>query len=46
MARRSTNQALERRKDREFPILPAFLAPAAVNQLGQLHAPGSSSPAW
>ncbi|MER5320944.1 DUF4158 domain-containing protein [Streptosporangium roseum] len=31
VARRSTNQGLERRKDRKFPILLAFLAQAAVD---------------
>ncbi|MEU0478330.1 hypothetical protein ABZ260_03965 [Streptosporangium sp. NPDC006013] len=30
VARRSTDQGLERRKDRRFPILLAFLAKAAA----------------
>ncbi|GII94365.1 DDE transposase [Sinosporangium siamense] len=36
VARRSTSQGLERRKDRKFPILLAFLAQAAVDQLDEV----------
>lgn len=36
VARRSTNQGLERRKERKFPILLAFVAQAAVNQLDEV----------
>ncbi|MET8335949.1 Tn3 family transposase [Streptosporangium canum] len=38
VARRSTNQGLQRRGDRKFPILLAFVAQAAVDQLEELHA--------
>ncbi|MEU8110380.1 Tn3 family transposase [Nonomuraea muscovyensis] len=33
VARRSTNQGLERRKERKFPILLAFVAQAVIDQL-------------
>ncbi|MEO3884515.1 DUF4158 domain-containing protein [Nonomuraea sp. B5E05] len=36
VARRSTNQGLERRKERKFPILLAFVAQAAVDQLDEV----------
>lgn len=36
VARRSTNQGLERRGDRKFPILLAFVAQAAVDQLDEV----------
>ncbi|MBB4942913.1 hypothetical protein FHR32_007313 [Streptosporangium album] len=36
VARRSTNQGLERRRERKFPILPAFVAQAAVDQLDEV----------
>ncbi|WP_193318436.1 Tn3 family transposase [Nonomuraea phyllanthi] len=36
VARRSTNQGLERRKERKFPILPAFVAQAVVDQLDEV----------
>lgn len=35
-ARRSTNQGLERRQERKFPILLAFVAQAAVEQLDEV----------
>ncbi|WP_285623839.1 hypothetical protein [Actinoallomurus iriomotensis] len=36
VARRSTNQGLERRGDRKFPILLAFVAQAVVDQLDEV----------
>ncbi|MGI5291405.1 DUF4158 domain-containing protein [Nonomuraea polychroma] len=36
VARRSTNQGLERRKERKFPILLAFVAQAAIDQLDEV----------
>ncbi len=36
VARRSTNQGLERRKERKYPILLAFVAQAAVDQLDEV----------
>jgi hypothetical protein len=36
VARRSTNQGLERRKKRKYPILLAFVAQAAVDQLDEV----------
>lgn len=36
VARRSTNQGLERRKERKFPILLAFVAQAAVDPLDEV----------
>lgn len=36
VARRSTNQGLERRGERRFPILLAFVAQAAVDQLDEV----------
>jgi hypothetical protein len=36
VARRSTNQGLERRKERKFPILLAFVAQAAVDQMDEV----------
>lgn len=36
VARRSTNQGLERRKERKSPILLAFVAQAAVDQLDEV----------
>lgn len=36
VARRSTNQGLERRQERKFPILLAFVAQAAVEQLDEV----------
>jgi hypothetical protein len=36
VARRSTNQGLERRAERKYPILLAFVAQAAVDQLDEV----------
>ncbi|MEV4166721.1 hypothetical protein [Nonomuraea dietziae] len=36
VARRSTNQGLERRKERKFPLLLAFVAQAAIDQLDEV----------
>jgi len=36
VARRSTNRGLDRRGDRKFPILLAFVAQAAVDQLDEV----------
>jgi hypothetical protein len=36
---RSTKHGLERRKERKFPILLAFVAQAAVDQLDEVVAP-------
>ena len=36
VARRSTSQGLDRRKERKYPILLAFVAQAAVDQLDEV----------
>ncbi|WP_431903757.1 Tn3 family transposase [Nonomuraea sp. bgisy101] len=36
VARRSTNQGLERRRERRYPILLAFVAQAAIDQLDEV----------
>ena len=36
VARRSTNQGLQRRQERKYPILLAFVAQAAVDQLDEV----------
>ncbi|MFF4779024.1 DUF4158 domain-containing protein [Microtetraspora fusca] len=36
VARRSTNQALDRREERKYPILLAFVAQAAIDQLDEV----------
>ncbi|MEQ4725751.1 DUF4158 domain-containing protein [Nonomuraea sp. B19D2] len=45
VARRSTNQGLERRRERRYPILLAFVAQAAIDQLDEsARADGSRCP--